>query len=1208
MILGLLCVLLLSTVAKSATVSITTNSSLQYYLCHRGHLESHTTLVLSPTVSHILSPAPFCLVSNLTNITLHSQYKHAVITCSSDNITSTTVGFGFYNVSELSLINIDIRGCGGVMPSQDSAIYTNDSAFYFPQGQSATLIISKCSNITLTNVSITEYYGYAIVFINPNGSTSVYNITIMDALGIQICYIYMYDNPPLNCSGSGVVLYYYHDAELSLKSKVVIDTGLLKRNWMYIDSSLLGELDGNTRRPISSFASALTIIFSKGNYEAHALLKNVQLFKLNLWPIVPKMALIFYNAPVQKCHIDIIECKFSHHEIEHFMDVQFYFETQEPRALDLCCEWNAVSFYHCLFHDTFVIDVARFRLHNSSSSNTFIKLSMNSKLSHNISVLFDHVYYDSHILQEPPFIVAYGDFNQLFTKSLTIVLNNFCMSNIDKIVNPTATYNARLIFINIASVVITGNNNLFEHQPDSIIEAYNTDIHLKGTAIFRYNSATNGAAIQLSWPSRLHIYESTNATFLDNKVSFYGGAIYSYTEQNLIFNKNTLCAIQIVTNKTDVSQIGVLMKFINNTADRSGNSIYASPLYNCKQLYTNVNNKHLYAKVFEISSKFDFPNEISSVPVSAVLCNIHGILTIYPGFTSTLRLKATDLSGTVTYANIEARIHSTVKHKTSFFNWLPQQQRIQTVTGNGCTELHYTLYPEGDVDYVTLHFSVVGNTFSSSINIQILPCPPGFYYNTLHHSCTCSPYLIRYNIRHCDIDTTSITVSPQSWLGVIPNSTLAYAHHCPSGYCTNSQTVNVTRPHHMCSGNRKGTLCGECVQGYSVIVGSNTCHTCSDKSWYIVLVYLVGSVVYVFLLYLLRLTIDEGTLGGLVFWLDLTDVTSTLKTDNSYIRYLVSVMYLVKYKWKFPNLCYYNGLNMLGKSAIAFAQPLVLWTLVGVIVLVSRYSQKVSNMTVGSSVQVLATLMYISFSELLINSVIVLTPEHVYYVDNSSTSLLVWYADGSVLFCRNVYHIVLVCVSIVVLLLFIVPYTVIGVLGRKLTRYRCVAKYMRPFIEALQGPYKDNRKYWFGVRLLVQITVYIIHSVLQDSSSTIKPLIYVFILVTFISLQIQLSPYKKWVMNMLDLWMMLLLLCYFIMSLYYSSKADSVGSNRTSTVLGALVLITLLAIVTYHVCMKMKQARCCRKCFSGRLTLTKLKCLQLDEDTSEDDVPLRDDF
>ena len=884
------------------------------------------------------------------------------------------------------------------------------------------------------------------------------------------------------------------------------------------------------------------------------------------------------------------------------MDVQFYFETQEPQALDL---WNAVAFYHCLFHDTFAIDGAHFKLHNSSS-NTFINLSMNSKLSHNISVLFDRAYYESHLLQEPPFIVAYGDVNQLSTKSLTIVLNNFYMTNYDKIINPTTTYNARLIFINIASVIITGNNNIFEDQADSIIEAYNTDIHLKGTTIFRHNSATNGAAIQLSWPSRLYIYESTRATFLDNKVSFYGGAIYSYTEQNLIFNKNTLCAIQIVTNKTDMSQIGVLMRFINNTADRSGNSVYASPLYNCKQLYTNINNEHLYAKVFEISS--DNTNEISSVPVSAVLCDTHGILRIYPGFTSTLRLKATDLSGTATYANIEAR-SSAVKHKTSFFNWLPQQQRIQTVTGNGCTELHYTLYPEGDVDYVTLHFSVVGNMFSSSISIQILSCPPGFYYNTLYHSCTCSPYLIRYNIRHCDIDTTSITVSPQSWLGVIPNSTLAYAHHCPSGYCTDSQTVNVTRPHHMCSGNRKGTLCGECVQGYSVIVGSNTCHTCSDKSWYIVLVYLVGSVIYVFLLYLLRLTIDEGTLGGLVFWLDLTDITSTLKTDNSYTRYLVSVMYLVKYKWKFPNLCYYNGLDMLGQSTIAFAQPLVLWTLVGVIVLVSRYSQKISSMTVGSSVQVLATLMYVSFSELLINSVIVLTPEHVYYVDNSSTSLLVWYADGSVLFCRSMYHIVLVCVSIVVLLLFIVPYTAIGVLGRKLTRYRCVAKYMRPFIEALQGPYKDNRKYWFGVRLLVQITVYIIHSVLQDSNSTIKPLIYIFILITFICLQIRLFPYKKWVMNMLDLWMMLLLLCYFLMSLYYSSKADSVGSNRTSTVLGALVLITLLAIVTYHVCMKMKQARCCRKFFTGRLA--RFKYLQLDDATSEDvcHVPsLRDDF
>ena len=225
----------------------------------------------------------------------------------------------------------------------------------------------------------------------------------------------------------------------------MIDAGILTRNTVYIDSSLLGELDGNTRRPISSFASDLTVIFSKGNYEAHALLKNVQLFKLNFWPIMPKMALIFYNAPVQKCHIDIIRGKFSHHEIDRFMDVQFYFETQEPRALDLCCEWNAVSFYHCLFHDgTFAIDAAHFRLHNSSSSNTFIKLSMNSKLSHNISVLFDHAYYEAHILQEPPFIVAYVDVNQLSTKSLTIVLNNFYMTNYDKIINPTTTYNALL--------------------------------------------------------------------------------------------------------------------------------------------------------------------------------------------------------------------------------------------------------------------------------------------------------------------------------------------------------------------------------------------------------------------------------------------------------------------------------------------------------------------------------------------------------------------------------------------------------------------------------------------------------------------------------------------------------------------------------------------------------------------------------------------
>ena len=82
-----------------------------------------------------------------------------------------------------------------------------------------------------------------------------------------------------------------------------------------------------------------------------------------------------------------------------------------------------------------------------------------------------------------------------------------------------------MVFVNAASVYISGKNNIFKNITGSVIQAYNSDIHLNGTMVFYNNKASHGAGIQLDSLSHLFIHESTNASFINNSATFYGGAI-----------------------------------------------------------------------------------------------------------------------------------------------------------------------------------------------------------------------------------------------------------------------------------------------------------------------------------------------------------------------------------------------------------------------------------------------------------------------------------------------------------------------------------------------------------------------------------------------------------------------------------------------------------------------------------------------------------
>ena len=589
-------------------------------------------------------------------------------------------------------------------------------------------------------------------------------------------------------------------------------------------------------------------------------------------------------------------------------------------------------------------------------------------MSINLRIHLDHLdYIQNYIGIRNPFILSESRKEH---KNLQFVLESIKLADViwSWSLN-TALNSGKMVFVNTKSIYINGENNFFEKITSSVIQAYNSDIHLNGTIIFNNNKASHGAAIRLDSSSHLFIHESTNASFDNNHASFYGGAIYSHMDRNLPIT-NPICAIQVLSQ--NISQLNAKMVFKNNTAILAGNSIYMSPLYDCQQLYLKeVNTTLIYQTLFLFKAKDNNPlliiSEISSVAVRTHFCNINGVayndkIKVYPGETITIGLKAYDLNFNPTYAQIFTRMTKFEKHwydrgrhtyAVDITHLLPVRQHIQTVYSNSCTALHFTIFSESISGIMYLHFQVLGYIPTNKTKIILQSCPLGFKYSSKSKACVCSSFLKRFGIIQCNIDVLAINVPPQSWLGVVDNGTIiAYTEHCPPGNCLQNTTINITQSDIMCRGNRMGWLCGQCKEGYSIVLGSTDCYQCSNTLHTALAISfgILGGIVYVLVLFSLRLTIDLGTLGGFIFWLNIIWPYAIPSYDvgikKSHLQYMVYFLTSIKYQWNIP-VCITNNLNELGKTTILYFFPLYFWLIVAVIVLLSRCSTRIVTLLLG---------------------------------------------------------------------------------------------------------------------------------------------------------------------------------------------------------------------------------------------------------------------
>ena len=167
--------------ASSEWINITNEYDLENFLCNENHsLDDDTLLVLSDSITHLISNnVSFCVINTTYSLTLTSESsKQAHVKCNDSSIPPNS-GFAFIHVHNLTLTRLVFIGCGeqlkrlAVMESINSSV----SPMYFSQYHSAVLLFLHINVLLIDEVDITEYYGFAVLAINPL-SASIRSITV----------------------------------------------------------------------------------------------------------------------------------------------------------------------------------------------------------------------------------------------------------------------------------------------------------------------------------------------------------------------------------------------------------------------------------------------------------------------------------------------------------------------------------------------------------------------------------------------------------------------------------------------------------------------------------------------------------------------------------------------------------------------------------------------------------------------------------------------------------------------------------------------------------------------------------------------------------------------------------------------------------------------------------------------------------------------
>ncbi len=1135
-------------------VAINNGSHLVDVLCTSNGepISDDVTIYLNSSIQYNISNQwPIsCVVkvsSGLLTITSTTNTP-ANVTCidKNDSDTVPTVGFLFTGMSNVTLSNLLITGCGASLAEYNNTI--NSTQPYFAQDHSGLFIFFNTS-VNITRVAIIRYYGFAII-IKDTRETLLNEILLKHDIG-------NYDN-----IGVGLLVLFTEDLTFSplfTISNSIFETSLHQNE----NSPQFCDFEATTQH------SLLTILLRNNLFQPTILITNI-----NFTETVLSGLLLSVSNSVGG-HVTITQIK-------------------HTAVAPTTCTGSVVTIYGNNICGPTLIEITNtifqsnlsYRMNSSNTLSEYGPVLVNTmNLQKQVTLYFRNVTFQNNTPSLNGACLTVTHCSTAY--KISVILESVIAHSNSQKLWGSFLYNTGLFVIDNANQIVINGTHLYPGQfydnIGSVIEAKNSVVIFKGNVMFANNYARNGAVLNAK-DTVLYFEKSLTFAMINNTVKEIGGALYIV---NSFHQDLPNCALQLA-DKLNVTAT-------DNTAYLSGNIGYIYPLYHCYSQSQGIviTTTEYYLNGLGAANSYESNNHrlaFSTIAKNMEICGADMLKLMYFGQTNHFLVRVFDWSNQTVRSQVKVSFQQT-KHSI-LDNHLNIEEGLQYTNESSegkCSQINFKIISSTNYLTKSENFNIVLSapgvkTFIIQ-QIQLLPCPPGF--QLMNGICQCSNTVMQFykDLKYkgiCDIYglTISKPLFVYPWIGInLGNRKFTIVKNCPletCGFQTEQSVFKYSDPNYdvlihsgsntntspICLSHRQGVACGQCSEGYSVVFGSNDCKKCSNWWVWTIFIYLLAGPVLIFLLYALKLTLTAGTINGLIFFAQVLYagvIQTDIITDSNRINYIFISFLNLNLGF---SLCFFNGMNDLWKGAVNLLFPIYLIALIGLIVVISRFWLWFSKKVSPHSIQVLVTVVHLSVSTLLISVINVSVPINVWTANGTHK---VWRKDGSVEYMSR-YHAILFTATLVVAISILFPYLTVLVFGTWCSKKSASCSiYIRPIQEAVNAPYKEKYQYWFTGKLLFVILVYSLYAFNRSTNNKLAVVYIPLMLAALFLTQAFLRPLKNKLLNVIEL--------IFIFSTAVTFTAYYIGIRLTDqkpltiaySISVYISIIIFIGVIAYHV-------------------------------------------
>ena len=1192
-----------------------TNSSLQYHLCGEGskELTSYTTFQLSGGV-HTLQEGPFCLLQNLSNITIQGQQTppRSVIYCQSE--TETRRGIAFFNISSLHLSYLDIINCGSEVPSGLPG-HINDTFAYLGPLQKAVLIVTHSTNVTVESLSIDRCFGIGMLFINPLGKTVIGEVSVTgtNSQGLSECRIQHLERRDMLCSGSGTV-FTFTDTDITdtlvntmgnYTSYLLLTGCSFFNNTNSIPVSTLLQQSRRVNVGLTThilLTGGFSIALYIGQKNFHVDVKITDTKVVSNTGNVANLLFVHYNTlGMAATYLERVVV--SNNKLLGKLGTSpglFVF------GLFLDSLSTSMQQHREGIFDFAEISQCNFS-HNSGETMGSIILYVNPQNISDVRLVVRDTTFTDNVANFGPALSIFQSQSLIESSRSYVYLEDVVASGNTfpgASILQNSPENAGAIFVShISDITLVGTEGKgcrFQNNSVSALTALATKVVLRGHISFENNSGFRGGALNLIDSSILFVHNNSAIHFTNNSAFREGGAIFINT---LGSSTTTTCVIQFLAKKRiqiqdqTLQDLNISMVFSNNSAKIAGNSVFGNPLYYCylthissiEHILDDATQAVLFNKVFTIQDTVrNNLSEVNSAEEHICIClnttfssedcivRYRFNRTLIPGDTFYLFLNPVD----ITTNPVTSFLYSfPLSANPSASVELDLNQAIQQLPGlSHCSLVKFTIFAPENTTLSILLFASLGKQ-SSTIELNTAFCPPGFVLgspdNTGRLSCLCSEFIETRMESACNFNDYTVARPNNYWVGTNTREDgggqiIQFVSTCPVDYCREDVTsIDLRVPDQLCAEGRTGTLCGACKEGLSSVFGTAECRKCSDV-WLtsLSLFALVGALL-VALSLLLDLTITHGLINGAFFYSYIVTVNSNIFLQRNKSGFLFWFLSWTNLDSGFP-MCFYHGMTESAKLGLQYVFPSYFILLIAVIIALSKHSILLQRiLSQFDCLHMLVTMLYISFLKLFRTVIDTFTFVSI-VSEGKMEEDVVWFFDGTQK-ASNPISIFLIALGSITMVGFILPYVLFFNFSTYIQQFVNSTR-LNAFVDASLAPYKNKLRFWFGARLILTSIIYIIIANRGTNNPTFTLTLELSLLVGFAVIQASIRPFKSTRVALLDMSFLLNLIALNLGTLYNIQNKSSFSNQKTSANISmSIAFITTIGITFLHLLCKLRK-------------------------------------